>query len=993
MSGMPAINNKTYWDNRFQSDWDARQGPEQSRFFARLAIEMLPVWLRHELLNDGLIVCDWGCAEGDGTAVLAELIGSEKIVGIDFSDVAVQTARHRYPLIRFECDDLQTAERQFDVVFTSNVLEHFTRPFNVLANVGQCAARYLIALVPFAEETLIPEHLFRFTYDNIPTAIGGWTLRAAQVKDAGDCENTHWSGEQVLLVYGKATRTCPDALRLSNFGRPPRADRTIVKQIRQLQGLERAIGRKETELECSERALDERVDEIEKRERAADERADEIEKREREAEELQAACGRLQSELGDKQQRLRELADGFLSQVERARLSRTYKASRVLSAIKHRPWLGAKRCLRWSLEKYRSTGRGLTTLLNAPDPLEPLQRELETFRGDGNRHADTARLSDQAAPRTDGTVLIFAGVPYDDIGGGQRSAQLARCLLRRLHAVTYLYAFPRVDIASGRQIHPQVDLPRLRHDFVQNVAADDLFRHLPKDTVCIFELPHPDFLPFLQKALQCGVRTVFELIDDWDSSLGSDWYSDDVLKQFVELADTSVGTAKRLVERLSRECECAPEYVPNAADESVFDAYRTEKRPDDYPGGFDETVLYFGSMYGEWFAWDYLRHAAAVNPKVGFVMIGDKPPKVGRLPENVVFLGPKQNIQLPGYLRAADAAMIPFLPGKITRAVSPIKVFEYLFLSKPVITTDMEEIRGYPGVSQATSADEFARLCGRLPSPPPDMDRFISMNNWNHRVDVLLQRRPPDCKFSFIILIHNNAGIIRRLLATLMAHTKGFDAEYIVVDNCSTDAGPELVRSRFPNVKLVRNPVNGCASGRNLGVAHATGDCFVFFDSDMWFTSSAWLHEAALILANNAQVGAVGWAGGWFDASSDYLAGPTADSLPDRGANGETERFGYRSDVAYLGTGGMFVPRHVWESIDGFDEFYDPTVLEDADLALQIKHRGFELAFRDLTGIRHQPHQTTNASGRSKAYLQLLQRNSDYFKMKWAQYAQWWSNG
>ncbi|MFT2612714.1 glycosyltransferase family 1 protein, partial [Escherichia coli] len=56
----------------------------------------------------------------------------------------------------------------------------------------------------------------------------------------------------------------------------------------------------------------------------------------------------------------------------------------------------------------------------------------------------------------------------------------------------------------------------------------------------------------------------------------------------------------------------------------------------------------------------------------------------------------------------SDFCLLPFSPGKISDAVSPIKVFEYLFAGKPVVSTDLPEINGYPGLRIEKNPEDFA---------------------------------------------------------------------------------------------------------------------------------------------------------------------------------------------------------------------------------------------------------------------------------------------
>src|SRR5258708_26062558 len=59
-------------------------------------------------------------------------------------------------------------------------------------------------------------------------------------------------------------------------------------------------------------------------------------------------------------------------------------------------------------------------------------------------------------------------------------------------------------------------------------------------------------------------------------------------------------------------------------------------------------------------------------------------------------------------------------------------------------------------------------------------------------------------------------------------------AEIIVVDNASSDGPPELVRSVFPECRLVETGANlGFAKGNNIGIALATGEYLFLANSDV----------------------------------------------------------------------------------------------------------------------------------------------------------------
>ncbi|MFZ5565344.1 MAG: glycosyltransferase family 2 protein, partial [Thermodesulfobacteriota bacterium] len=81
---------------------------------------------------------------------------------------------------------------------------------------------------------------------------------------------------------------------------------------------------------------------------------------------------------------------------------------------------------------------------------------------------------------------------------------------------------------------------------------------------------------------------------------------------------------------------------------------------------------------------------------------------------------------------------------------------------------------------------------------------------------------PPDV--SIIIVSFNTEALLARAIQSIVDQVKGVTHELIVVDNASRDGSPEMVRSRFPEVRLIENPVNaGFGAANNLGAAAATG--------------------------------------------------------------------------------------------------------------------------------------------------------------------------
>jgi len=384
----------------------------------------------------------------------------------------------------------------------------------------------------------------------------------------------------------------------------------------------------------------------------------------------------------------------------------------------------------------------------------------------------------EAPPRPvlfDQVVVIFALLPSAQLGGGQRSAQLARAIARRGNRVRYVYAADSFNFERGAVEDLPTPAHLALHCHVSATSPREMMQGLPAGSTFIFEAPHPRFSPYLEAAKRVGIRTVFELIDDWDTSLGAEWYDARLLARFAT-CEVVTGTAKslqaQLVERHGRKDAL---YVPNAADEEIFRGSGFERPPEFEVGR--RALLYIGTLSGDWLSWEHLEAAGRV-PGARVYLIGDLPHQK-RLPEGVVSLGTRDVTALPRYLAHADAALIPFKLGKVSDAVSPIKVFEYLFMGCPVVATSLPELVGMPGVSLADEPEAFAQRCLHPARPTPaERDAFVMHHNWSARAECLIESTPPP-RISWLVFDRGTAVDLERCLASITLHGGGGPARVV----------------------------------------------------------------------------------------------------------------------------------------------------------------------------------------------------------------------
>jgi glycosyltransferase involved in cell wall biosynthesis len=129
--------------------------------------------------------------------------------------------------------------------------------------------------------------------------------------------------------------------------------------------------------------------------------------------------------------------------------------------------------------------------------------------------------------------------------------------------------------------------------------------------------------------------------------------------------------------------------VPNAVNIDLFDPRRPWTRPADYPEAA-WSMIYIGALWGDWFDWGLLRRLAVAYAEAAVVVIGDYRQQMTAAPGNVHFLGLKAQAELPAYLAQAEVAIIPWKANAVTHATSPLKVYEYLAMRRPVVAPQLD---------------------------------------------------------------------------------------------------------------------------------------------------------------------------------------------------------------------------------------------------------------------------------------------------------------
>lgn len=160
-------------------------------------------------------------------------------------------------------------------------------------------------------------------------------------------------------------------------------------------------------------------------------------------------------------------------------------------------------------------------------------------------------------------------------------------------------------------------------------------------------------------------------------------------------------------------------------------------------------IGYYGAL-AKWFDYELLGKLASKYKEYVFVLIGieyDKSLKQSKVLEkynNIKYIGKVDYNKLVYYAKNMDVLTIPFLINDVTKSTSPVKLFEYMALQKPIITTDLPECRKYKSVNIAKTHDEFIEKLPKIINLNKDEEyktlelKEAYENSWTHKSNDII---------------------------------------------------------------------------------------------------------------------------------------------------------------------------------------------------------------------------------------------------------------
>jgi glycosyltransferase involved in cell wall biosynthesis len=243
------------------------------------------------------------------------------------------------------------------------------------------------------------------------------------------------------------------------------------------------------------------------------------------------------------------------------------------------------------------------------------------------------------------------------------------------------------------------------------------------------------FLPLLDR-ISAG-QSLYRLSDETSAFPDTPGSYRELEEEAMRRVDVVVATAASLAERARRFARRVL-LLPNGVDLARFDSTRKAFRRE----GDRRRVVYLGAV-DSWLDTDLLAELARALPEVEFRIAG--PLRIGtdwaRSLPNLTLLGARPPETVPELLAGADVGIIPFVDSPLTRAIHPVKLYEYFASGLPVVATDLEEIRRIGSPARlARSLDEWVdalREAGKE-GRREEYRTFAAGHDWSRRFAVLM---------------------------------------------------------------------------------------------------------------------------------------------------------------------------------------------------------------------------------------------------------------
>ncbi|MCE5169379.1 hypothetical protein LQV63_08645 [Paenibacillus profundus] len=247
---------------------------------------------------------------------------------------------------------------------------------------------------------------------------------------------------------------------------------------------------------------------------------------------------------------------------------------------------------------------------------------------------------------------------------------------------------------------------------------------------------------YISKSMKENAVLIYECMDNMPFFY-IDKLRDRMIKEesiTLNQVDAVITSSHQLLLELKRrnpDCCLPATNIPNAVDEATFNKLPQKKVLS------EPNLVYIGTI-SHWLDWETIIFFSEQHPEYSIYLIGPCEYKPDQLSDNIILLGAIPHQEVLDYIYSGNIMLLPFQVNELIKAVDPVKLYEYISLNKPVVSSYWKEIDKFKHnrLKFYSQYQEFERAIIQLSqsNEHTEVNRtFIYDNSWVKRSSEYLE--------------------------------------------------------------------------------------------------------------------------------------------------------------------------------------------------------------------------------------------------------------
>ncbi len=205
-------------------------------------------------------------------------------------------------------------------------------------------------------------------------------------------------------------------------------------------------------------------------------------------------------------------------------------------------------------------------------------------------------------------------------------------------------------------------------------------------------LATPVVLDAVRACRKAGSVVIYYCVADFEKVVDDKVAFRRVEQELLREADLVFVNGEALRRRFAANHPCVRVY-PFGVNAALFSPRADLPEPPALAAVSRPRAGYIGGLHRH-VAIDWLRFAAQRLPQVSFVLVGPAQVDVSALASlpNIHLIGQQPHSSLPAFVKSFDVCLVPYVDSDYTRSVVPTKLFEYLAMGRPVVSSALPEV-------------------------------------------------------------------------------------------------------------------------------------------------------------------------------------------------------------------------------------------------------------------------------------------------------------